>query len=128
MRWVAEAVAGALREAGFTEVFTARPAAWAHPEPVVVACTGFERISRQDGEERGEAAVEVRVVRGSPDAADRDAAEAERALRAADRAALSCAEGRVVGIDTRPPEDEGEDGSGRAVASVACTVTIARRI
>lgn len=128
MRWVAEAVAGALREAGFTEVFTARPAAWAHPEPVVVALAGFERASRQDGEERGDAFVEVHVVRDGADAADADAGAAERALRSSALAGTELGGGRIVAVDTAPALGAETDGSGRSVRTVDVRVTIARSI
>lgn len=127
--WVVEAVAAALRDAGFTEVFTCRPAAWAHPEPIVVSWGGFARESRQGGEERGVATVEVRCVREGAVAAFDAARAAERALRRADRDDMAKdGFGRVAGIDTRPGLIEGTDGGGRAVCRMKCLLTIARDV
>ena len=125
---LARMVAGALRVAGFTEVFTARPAAWAHPEPTVALFAAFGCLSRQSGEERGQATVEVRVVRDGADAALAAAAEAERAVRRMDRASIEGTGMRVLGVDTRAPVMDGIDGSGRAVARVDVLLTIAREI
>ena len=93
MREAVMAVAGMLRAADFTDVFTQPPSAVACAEPTVVRFAGFARASRQDGEERGVATVEALVCREAAEGA-RDAAFAmERAVRASGRAEWS-AEGR----------------------------------
>ena len=128
MNLLARLVASQLEKAGFTEVLTTRPAAWAHPEPIVVVLAGFGCESRQANEERGLATLEVRVVREDAAAALEDACGVERALRGMDRSALSHPGLRASGIDTRAPVSEGSDGSGRAVMRVDCPITIARTI
>lgn len=73
MRAVTDAVAGMLRAAGVAGVFDFAPSAMLCAEPAVVRWSGFSRESRQDGEERGTASVEMLVVR-EKDAEARDAA------------------------------------------------------
>lgn len=130
MREAVAAVAGMLRAADFTDVFTQPPSAVACAEPTVVRFAGFARASRQDGEERGVATVEALVCREAAEGA-RDAAFAmERAVRASGRAEWSAegAEARVLGVDTDAPTDEGRDASGRAVWRLAVRLTIAREV
>ena len=86
MRAVVDAVAGMLRAAGVGDVFCIAPSALLSEQPVVVRWAGFSRESRQDGEERGVASVEVFAVRET-DAAARDAAFlCEAAVRSSGRA------------------------------------------
>lgn len=130
MREAVAAVAGMLRAADFTDVFTQPPSAVACAEPTVVRFAGFARASRQDGEERGVATVEAIVCREAAEGA-RDAAFAmERAVRASGRAEWSAegAEARVLGVDTDAPTDEGRDASGRAVWRLAVRLTMAREV
>lgn len=130
MRAVVDAVTGTLRAAGFTKVFTCPPSALDCTEPVVVRFAGFERESRQDGEERGAARVEALVVR-ERDADAMDAAfNAGAGVRASGRAAWN-AEGsgvRIAGIDTEAPAFKMWDSSGRNVWSFAVLLTVARSI
>lgn len=130
MREAVAAVAGMLRAADFTDVFTQPPSALACAEPTVVRFAGFARASRQDGEERGVATVEVIVCREAAEGA-RDAAFAmERAVRASGRAEWNeeGASARVLGVDTDAPADEGRDASGRAVWRLTVRLTMAREV
>lgn len=130
MREAVMAVAGMLRSAGFTGVFTFPPSALACSEPIAVRYAGFARESRQDGEERGVATVEAIVCRETAEGA-RDAAFAmERAVRASGRAEWNAegAEARVLGVDTDAPTDEGRDASGRAVWRLTVRLTMAREV
>lgn len=130
MRAAVDAVAGMIAAAGLTGVFTAVPSAVACAEPVVVRFAGFERESRQDGEERGVARVEVLVVRER----DADAMEAafacEAAVRSSGRAKWNVERlgVRIVGIDTMAPAFRMRDASGRYVWGFTALLTVAREI
>lgn len=130
MRAAVEAVAGMLRAAGVANVFTAPPSALDCAEPVVVRWGGFERESRQDGEERGTIRVQALAVR-ERDADAMDAAFAcEAAVRDSGRAAWN-EEGsgvRIVGIDTEAPAFRMRDSSGRCVWGFTAFLTVAREI
>lgn len=130
MRAVVDAVAGMLAAADLTGVFVAVPSALVCTEPVVVRFAGFSRESRQDGEERGVARVEVLVVR-ERDAGTMEAAfAAEAAVRASGCTAWNV-EGsgvRVVGIDTEAPTFRTRDSSGRYVWGFTALLTVAREI
>ena len=86
--------------------------------------------SRQDGEERGTASVEMLVVR-EKDAEARDAAFAcEAAVRSSGRSEWN-AEGsgvRILGIDTDAPTFRERDSSGRSVWAFTARLTVAREI
>lgn len=128
MRVVIDAVAGMLRSAGVADVFGFAPSAPLYAEPVVMRWAGFSRESRQDGEERGIASVEVLVVRET-DADARDAAFLrEAAVRSSGRSEWN-AEGsgvRFLGIDTDAPAFRERDSSGRFVWAFMVRLTVAR--
>ena len=130
MRAVTDAVAGMLRAAGVAGVFDFAPSAMLCAEPAVVHWSGFSRESRQDGEERGIASVEVLAVR-EKGADARDAAFAcEAAVRSSGRSEWN-AEGsgvRILGIDTDAPTFRERDSSGRPVWAFTARLTVAREI
>ena len=130
MRPVVDAVAGMLRAAGMADVFTVPPCAILCEEPIVVRWAGFSRESRQDGEERGTASIEVLVVRET-DADARDVAFAcEAAVRSSGRTAWNVAGSgvRILGIDTDAPALRERDSSGRSVWAFTVRLTVAREI
>ncbi len=128
MRAVIDAVAGMLRAAGAADVFSFAPSALLSAEPIVSRWDGFSRESRQDGEERGIASVEVLVVREA-DAGARDAAFlCEAAVRSSGRSEWNT-EGsgvRILGIDTDAPTFRERDSSGRSVWAFTVRLTVAR--
>ncbi len=130
MRAVTDAVAGMLRAAGVADVFGFAPSAMLCAGPAVVRWTGFFRESRQDGEERGVASVEVLVVR-EKDADALDVAFAcEAAVRSSGRSEWNV-EGtgvRILGIDTDAPAFRERDSSGRSVWAFTVRLTVAREI
>ena len=130
MREAVAAVAGMLRSAGFTGVFTFPPSALACSEPIAVRYAGFARESRQDGEERGVATVEAIVCREAAESARDAAFEMERAVRASGRSEWNeeGASARVLGVDTDAPADEGRDASGRSVWRLVVRLTMAREV
>lgn len=96
----------------------------------MVRWAGFSRESRQDGEERGTASVEVLVVRET-DSGARDAAFAcEAAVRSSGRAEWNVAGSamRILGIDTAAPTFRERDSSGRFVWAFTVRLTVAREI
>ncbi len=130
MRAVTDAVAGMLRTAGVGDVFCFAPSALLCEQPVVVRWADFSRESRQDGEERGTASVEVLTVRVT-DSEARDAAFlCEATVRSSGRSAWN-AEGsgvRILGIDTSAPVFRERDSSGRFVWAFMARLTVAREI
>lgn len=128
IRFAVDAVAGMLADADFTSVFTTVPSALLCAEPIVVRWESFERESRQCGEERGTAAVEVLVVREAEAEAMAVALAAEQAVRASGRAAWNeeDAGARIVGIDAEAPVFKGQDASGRCVWGFRALLTVAR--
>ena len=127
---VGGAVARMLLDGGFSEVFARPPSAREHPEPIVCTQGAFERASRARGEERGTVAVEVLVVRGSPEEAGRDALRAETRLR---RCAWEPYAGlggrmRICGKETSVPGLRERDASGRWVWGFTVTVWVAREL
>lgn len=130
MRAVVDAAFGMLQAAGVGDVFCFAPSALLSAEPVVVRWAGFSRESRQDGEERGIASVEVLVVREKdPDAHD-VAFACETAVRSSGRATWNV-EGsgaRILGIDTDAPAFRERDSSGRFVWAFTARLTVAREI
>lgn len=130
MRAVTDAVAGMLRAAGVADVFVFAPSAMLCAEPTVVRWAGFSRESRQDGEERGIASVEVLVVR-EKDAEARDATFAcEAAVRSSGRSEWNAGGSgvRILGIDTDAPTFRERDSSGRSVWAFTARLTVAREI
>ena len=130
MRAVVSAVAGMLRAAGMAGVFTVAPSAILCEEPIVVRWASFSRESRQDGEERGSASVEVLVARETDFGARDTAFACEAAVRSSGRAAWN-AEGsgvRILGIDTDAPAFRERDSSGRFVWAFMVRLTVARGI
>lgn len=130
MKAVVGVVAGMLLASGMANVFTVAPSSLLCEEPIVVRWAGFSRESRQDGEERGTASVEVLVVRET-DSGARDAAFlCEAAVRSSGRAAWN-AEGsgaRILGIDTDAPSFRERDSSGRFVWAFTARMAVARGI
>ncbi|OUO18841.1 hypothetical protein [Collinsella sp. An307] len=130
MRAVVDAVAGMLRAAGVGDVFCIAPSALLSEQPVVVRWAGFSRESRQDGEERGVASVEVFAVRETDAAAYDVAILCEAAVRSSGRSEWN-AEGsgvRILGIDTDAPTFRERDSSGRFVWAFTVRLTVAREI
>lgn len=130
MRAVVDAVAGMLRAAGVGDVFCIAPSALLSEQPVVVRWAGFSRESRQDGEERGVASVEVFAVRETDAAACDVAILCEAAVRSSGRAEWNVAgsEVRILGIDTDAPAFRERDSSGRFVWAFTVRLTVAREI
>ena len=130
MRAVVDAVAGMLRAAGVGDVFCIAPSALLSEQPVVVRWEGFSRESRQDGEERGVASVEVFAVRETDAAACDVAILCEAAVRSSGRAEWNVAGFgvRILGIDTDAPAFRERDSSGRSVWAFTVRLTVAREI
>ena len=124
----ADAIAGILRDAHFTNYFTkVSPSALDCAEPIVVLDGEFKRDARLVEEERGTVPVSVLVVREVSADAEDVATAAERAVRRADWELYADAGAyRIVGIDTTVPAYEGDDASGRAVWSFKATCTVVR--
>ena len=130
MMAVTDAVAGMLRAAGVADVFVFAPSAMLCAEPTMVRWAGFSRESRQDGEARGIASVEVLVVR-EKDTEARDATFAcEAAVRSSGRSEWNAGGSgvRILGIDTDAPTFRERDSSGRSVWAFAARLTVAREI
>ena len=130
MRAVVDAVAGMLRAAGVGDVFCIAPSALLSEQPVVVRWAGFSRESRQDGEERGVASVEVFAVRETDAAACDVAILCEAAVRSSGRAEWNVAGSgvRILGIDTDAPAFRERDSSGRFVWAFTVRLTVAMEI
>lgn len=130
MRAVVDAVAGMLRAAGVGDVYCIAPSALLSEQPVVVRWAGFSRESRQDGEERGVASVEVFAVRETDAAACDVAILCEAAVRSSGRAEWNVAGFgvRILGIDTDAPAFREHDSSGRFVWAFTVRLTVAREI
>lgn len=124
----ADVVAALLRALGCGDVFACPPSARLCAEPVVVACGGWERESRQvDGGERGIREVEVLACREDPRAAEAVACALECGVRTAGWDGLGAGwHMRVVAADTEAPTPRGRDGSGRWVWGFTVRLTIAR--
>ena len=123
-------VAGMLRAAGIDHVFSRPVGADACAEPVVCSDAGYERSGLFEDGERGERAVEVRVVRRSPGAAEWDALSCARALAPARWEPFADAGGgeRVCGVEAGAPSFELRDGSGRWVWLLPVTVHVDRAV
>lgn len=122
-------VAKALLEGDFASYFANVPSAADDPEPIVLRQGKFERVSRQDGEERGTVAVTVLVVREVEAQAESDANACEAWLR--DFGWERHAENgmwRIVGLDTTAPAFRERDGSGRFVWAFDVTLTVVRSV
>lgn len=124
----ADAVAEMLRTLGFGNAFTAPPSVRRCADPIVVACGGWERSSRQVGEaERGIRHVGVLVCCEDPHDAEATACAAERGLRRADWTGAGPGwHMRVAAVDTDAPAPHGRDGSGRWLWGFTVELTIAR--
>lgn len=122
-------VAKALLEGDFASYFANLPSAADDPEPIVLRQGKFERISRQESEERGTVAVTVLVVREVEAQAESDANACERWIRSFGWERYSENEGwRIVGLDTTAPAFRERDGSGRFVWAFDVTLTVVRSL
>lgn len=122
-------IAKALLEGDFASYFANLPSAVDDPEPIVLRQGKFERISRQENEERGTVAVTVLVVREVEAQAEEDANACEQWIRRFgwERHAEN-GMWRIVGLDTTAPAFRERDGSGRFVWAFDVTLTVVRSL
>ena len=122
-------IAKALLDGDFASYFASVPSAADDPEPIVLRQGRFERVSRQDGEERGTVAVAVLVVREVEADAEADANACEQWIRSFgwERHAEN-GMWRVAGLDTTAPAFKERDGSGRFVWAFDVVLTVVRSV
>lgn len=120
-------VAQALRDCGYSNVYSGVPSALFCCEPIVVRQHEYEQQARfDDGTERGCERVRVYVCMGCEADAVATAAAVCRDLAGADWAAVAADDVRIVAVSAGAPDDLGRDGSGRWVRAIDVLCTVVR--
>ena len=120
-------VAQALRDCGYSNVYSGVPSALFCCEPIVVRQHEYECVAQfDDGTERGCERVRVYVCMGCEADAVATAAAVCRDLAGADWAAVAADDVRIVAVSAGAPDDLGRDGSGRWVRAIDVLCTVVR--